>query len=154
MSSNSTSLVKSGTSRGGGRIRFTIEKAYGDFGFNRSYLKKPVLFFFGSDDSLLSAKEDLFEWLENTPFSTYINIGLESADMATLRMLRKPLSPDRVRGVYGRMLDILRKGSLYLSPLINGTKATRDEERKLLGEFDKFRLGSRLPTYLYLIQRL
>lgn len=171
-------------------IRFTIEKAYRGFGFNHSYMKKPALFFFGSADSLLSSGESLFEWLDNTPFSTYINIGLESADRATLHVLGKPLSPDRIREAYRRMLEINRryhkieisanfvmgshlpsshadaffeltnsvticgKGSLYLSPLINGTKVTRDEERKLLGEFDKFRLGSRLPTYLYLIQRL
>lgn len=171
-------------------IRFAVEEAYSGLGFDHSYMRKPALFFFGSVDSLLSSEEGLFEWLDATPFSTYINIGLESADGATLRILGKPVSPEKAGEAYERILEINRrynkievsanfvmgshlpsshadaffeltssrpfcgKGSLYLSPIINGTKPARDEERKLLGEFDKLRLGSRLPAYLYLIQRL
>ena len=161
--------------------------AYQVFGFERSYLKNPALFLFGSVDSLLNAENRLLEELNRLPFYCYINVGLESADAATLTLIGKPLDPNQIRDAFQKMLDINRqylnvevtanfllgehlppahhdalidlirsnlsrpysKGALYLSPL--NTSRNRAE---LLRQFIEIKNKSRLPTYLYLIQRL
>ena len=71
-------------------IEFAATQAYEIFEFDRSNLKGANLFFFGSVDSILGANPTLFDRLETLPFSTYINIGLESADQETLNTLKKP----------------------------------------------------------------
>ena len=162
-------------------------RAYQAFGFERSYLKNPALFMFGSADSLLDAPDNLFRDLNRLPFYTYINVGLESADVATLTHINKPLAPGKIRGAFRKMLDINRqylnvevtanfllgeqlpqahhdalidlirsnlnrpysKGALYLSPL----KSSRNSA-DLLDQFIEIKNKSRLPTFLYLIQRL
>jgi hypothetical protein len=87
-------------------IAFAVEHAYRLLEFEKSYMKGPSLFLFGSADSLLDAKETLFERLSAFPLSTYINVGLESGDPTTLAALRKPISPEKVRHAFTRMLDI------------------------------------------------
>ena len=168
-------------------IRHAASAAYHAFGFERSFLKDPVLFLFGSADSLLNASHKLFETLKRSPFYTYINIGLESADDATLVLINKPLTCDKIEAVFQKMLDVNRhylnievtanfllgehlsrahpvalidlirsnlkrsysKGAIYLSPL--NTSRNRNQ---LLRQFGEIKTKSRLPTYLYLIQRL
>jgi len=61
---------------------------------------------FSSVDSLLTKKERFFEWLEGAPWSTFINVGLESADGATLKRLGKPLTAPEVDAGFARMIDI------------------------------------------------
>jgi len=118
---------------------------------------------------------------------TFINIGIESADPATLKYLNKPLDIQKIEAAFPMMLDINRsyprieitanfilgdrlppghhrsiielirhrldrfysKGAIYLSPLMSGQK-----HRELLNTFVKVKNMSRLPVYLYLIQRL
>ena len=46
------------------------------------------------------------------------------------------------------------KGSIYLSPLMDGEAKNGGRRRELLREFNKVKTRSRLPTFLYLIQRL
>jgi len=46
------------------------------------------------------------------------------------------------------------KGSIYLSPLMNGEVRNGRRRRELLREFNKVKTRSRLPTFLYLIQKL
>jgi hypothetical protein len=46
------------------------------------------------------------------------------------------------------------KGALYLSPLLEGVPLQKDEKRKLLRDFREVKMRARMPTYLYLIQRL
>ena len=161
--------------------------AYQTFGFERSIIKNPALFLFGSVDSLLNAGNKLLESLNRTPFYTYINIGLESADAAALALINKPLEPIKIKNAFRKMLDINRqylnievtanfllgevlppthhhalvelircnlsrfysKGAIYLSPL--NTSQNRSE---VLRQFVEIKNKSRLPTYLYLIQRL
>jgi hypothetical protein len=172
-------------------IEFAVRTAYEAFGFERSYMKRPTLHLFGSVDSLLSSKESLFEMLNSVPFHTYINVGLESADPATLSILGKPVPAEKIRDAYERTLDISGKyekievsanfvvglglppshgdsffrltcksprsaggGSIYVSPIVNTEKPTRQEQRQLRAEFSRFKTGASLPTYLYLIQRL
>ena len=121
------------------------------------------------------------------PFYTFINIGLESADAATLRNIQKPLEIPKIEDAFQMMLAVNRsypnleitanfllgdhlsavhyqalvelirnrldryysKGAIYLSPL-----NTSHDNRKLLSKFVEIKNLSRLPTYLYLIQRL
>jgi len=127
--------------------------------------------------------------LEKFPFSTYINIGLESADQETLTMLGKAITPETVDKAFAKILKINRryekieitanfvfgddlpkghipsffrlidkridrfysKGAIYFSPLINGRSEVK---RGIKREFYKLKTRSRLPTFLYLIQRL
>jgi radical SAM superfamily enzyme YgiQ (UPF0313 family) len=172
---------------GGETIWHAATYAYQAFGFERSYLKNPALFLFGSADSLLNAGSKLIETLNRTPFYTYINIGLESVDAATLALIKKPLEPIKIKDAFQKMLDINRhylnievtanfllgehlppthhhtlvelirsnlsrfysKGAIYLSPL-----STSRNRAELLRQFVEIKNKSRLPTYLYLIQRL
>ncbi len=94
---------------GGDLLEFAAAKAYDRFEFNRSYLKGAYLFLFGSVDSLLHSEEKVFESLNCLPYATHMNIGLESADPATLATLRKPLSAEKVGEAFLRMGEINRQ---------------------------------------------
>jgi hypothetical protein len=169
------------------RIRQAATEAYEAFGFETAYMKDPALFLFGSVDSLLKADKTLFQSLNRLPFYAYINIGLESADAATLKYLNKPVDIEKIEAAFARMLDINRhypkievsanfimggglppghygsivglirdrlngfysKGAVYLSPLMSNPGG-----RELQQTFMKIKNMSRLPVYLYLIQRL
>jgi radical SAM superfamily enzyme YgiQ (UPF0313 family) len=87
-------------------LEFAAGKAYERLEFEGSYLKGCHLFFFGSVDSLLHSEEKVFESLNRLPYSTHINIGLESVDPATLATLRKPLSSEKVGKAFSRMGEI------------------------------------------------
>ncbi len=90
-------------------IEFAAATAYDSLGFEHSFMEKPRLFLFGSADSLLGAEERVFRLLDRMPFATSINIGLESADAATLRFLRKPVSAGKIRDTFARMCAINRE---------------------------------------------
>jgi hypothetical protein len=90
-------------------IEATAEAAYETLDFEHSLMGRPALFLFGSVDSFLRAQDGLFASLNGTPFSTYINLGLESADGATLQLLGKPVSEEAVRDAFARMGDINRR---------------------------------------------
>jgi hypothetical protein len=168
-------------------IRTAAVEAYQTFGFDKSYLKSPTLYLFGSVDSLLGGGKALMDIINRLPYYTYINIGLESADTATLLRLNKPLEINKIEDAFQMMLDVNRsyhnieitanfiledrfppnhyrslielvrsrldrfysKGALYLSPL-----NTSQSHRELISKFVEIKNLSRLPTYLYLIQRL
>lgn len=89
-------------------IQFVAEKAYRSFEFERSPAVAPSLFLFASPISLLAADDTLFQMLDALPYSTFINVGLEAADAATLKGLRRPVSVESVRDAFSRMLDINR----------------------------------------------
>ncbi len=167
-------------------------KAYEIFELERSYLKGNFLFLFGSVDSMIHSEEKLFESVNHLPFSTYINIGLESNDPNTLKVLEKPVSVEKVREALTRILDINRryerievtsnfvfgrdlpashvpsllqlignrpnlscdKGAIYLSPLMEEGMRDKEDKRKLLKGVLKLKAQSRLPMFIYLIQRL
>ena len=95
---------------GAGRelLEFVATRAYEVLDFERSHLKEARLFLFGSPDSMLHSDASLFDCLNRLPFSTYINIGLESADAATLRALKKPVPVEKVRDAFERMMEINR----------------------------------------------
>jgi hypothetical protein len=168
-------------------ILHAAKRAYDKFQFANSYMKKPMLYFFGSVDALLGACDSLFENLNKLPFNTCINIGLESADDTTLSRIGKPITAANVRKAFDRMqtinkqfariemscnfvmdrdlpashnramLDLVRKkmprttpkGSVYLSPLQFGNPS-----REVLFDFYHLKTQSRLPMFLYIIQRL
>jgi hypothetical protein len=168
-------------------IGMSAVEAYKAFDFEKSNIKNPGLFLFGSADSLLNAGDKLFEALNRVPFYTYINIGLESADAATLAHINKPIELNKIKDAFQKMLDVNRrylnieitanfllgdrlapehytaiielsrnclgrfysKGGIYLSPLNNSRN-----RKALLRQFVEIKNKIRLPTYLYLIQRL
>jgi hypothetical protein len=90
-------------------IRYTALKAYTIFQFNNSTIKGPSLFLFGSVKSFIETGEGTFDHFNRLPYTTYINIGLESADQDTLDFLRKPISAEDVRKAFCRMQEINRK---------------------------------------------
>jgi hypothetical protein len=170
-------------------IEFAAGRAYDIFEFERSYLKGPRLFLFGSVDSLLRAPDMLFDSLLGLPYYTYINIGLESVDPATMEALEKPTPIENVIEAFDKMLELNSryenievtanflfgdelppghipslvelagrrldhfqgKGALYLSPLMDGRRKTRGD---MIRQFNKVKIQTLLPTFMYLIQRL
>jgi len=168
-------------------INFTASEASRVFGFEEPSVKNPMLFLFGSVDSLLMSDNELFKKLNRLPFYTYINIGFESIDAPTLAVIRKPVDTTKVRDAFKKMIEInasytnieitgnflmgeqfsrdhyqslvellqdipdplRRKGAIYLSPLMDSPK-----KRELVPQFIKIKNKSRLPVYIYLIQRL
>jgi len=173
-------------------LELAAERAYEIFEFERSHLRGTCLFLFGSVDSMIRSEEGLFESLSHFPFSTYINVGLESNDPKTLEALKKPVSVEKLREAFTRILDINRryekievtsnfvfgedlpsghlpslleltrdrlnlspnKGAIYLSPLMEEGMRDKKSKRELLKRFLKLKTQSRLPTFMYLIQKL
>jgi len=173
-------------------LEVTVERAYEIFEFERSHLRGTCLFLFGSVDSMIDAEEGFFESLSHFPFSTYINVGLESNDPRTLEALKKPVSVEKIREAFARILEINRryekievtsnfvfgvdlpsshlrslsdltrnrvnlitnKGAVYLSPLVDEGMGDKKNKRELLKKFLKLKTESRLPAFIYLIQRL
>ena len=168
-------------------ILFAAQQAHDTLGFECSYMKQPRMFLFGSVDSLLNADMTLFKALNRLPFDTYINIGLESHDPATLERIGKPITAEKVGRAFDRMCEInqtfahiemtgnfimdkdlpfthipsmlslvrdrfsrpVPKGCIYLSPLQFGKPS-----REVLYDFYRLKTASRLPMFLYIIQRL
>jgi radical SAM superfamily enzyme YgiQ (UPF0313 family) len=168
-------------------ICMAAAEAYQAFGFKKSHTKNPTLFLFGSVDALLNAGANLFEELNQIPFYTYLNIGFESMDPATLVSINKPLEISKIKDGFQMLLDINQrylnieitanflmgdrfttdhyasiielvrsrldrfysKGAIYLSPL-NTSRKNRELQRK----FIEIKNLNRLPTFLYVIQRL
>ena len=168
-------------------IIFAAKKAHNCFNLANSYMKESRLFLFGSVDSFLDAPTSLFDRLDNLPYLTFINIGLESADQETLDHIGKPITVHKVTCAFKKMQEINRdyrrveitanfimddalpgnhektflnlvreslphvlvKGTIYLSPLRIGKPS-----REVLFKFNRLKILSRLPTFLYIIQRL
>jgi radical SAM superfamily enzyme YgiQ (UPF0313 family) len=168
-------------------ICLAAAEAYRTFGLEKAYIQNPALFLFGSVDSLLNGGPSAIEALNQLPFYTYINIGFESADSATLLRLKKPLAIKKIEDAFQMMLDInhsyqhveitanfilgdllspahyqslielvrnrldrfYSKGAIYLSPV-----NTSRNKRAMIRKFVEIKNLSRLPAYLYLIQRL
>ena len=84
----------------------TVQDAYDAFEFQSSYMTKTFLFMFGSVDSFLTADELLFETLNLLPYKTFINLGLESYDQATLDLLGKPLTQKQVGQAFEKIQAI------------------------------------------------
>ncbi|ACN16151.1 conserved hypothetical protein [Desulforapulum autotrophicum HRM2] len=168
-------------------IVFAVEKALEILAFDQGNMKGSNLFLFGSVDSLLDTDPDLFNRLNTLVSKTYINIGLESADQATLDHLGKPITvaqviqafdtmqkindqyqnieitanfvmdetlpkdhvPAFLRLVRERVSHTKPKGAIYLSPL-----SINHPSREMMFTFNRLKCLSRLPTFLYIIQRL
>lgn len=169
------------------RIAFAANQAYELFDIKHSYIKAPRLFLFGSVDSFNNTDVSALKTLNNLPYYTYINIGLESADQNTLDHLKKPVSVQKIHTTFSKMIEcnktfenieisanfllshdfsgphyesilhlirdrlnrFYNKGNIYLSPMnpVNGKKNMQEK-------FTELKNQSRLPTHVYLIQRL
>lgn len=91
------------------QIEFAALSAHEEFELDRSHLRGANLFLFGSVNSILNSDDSLFDRLNKLPFSTYINVGLESADRETLSMLKKPVTPDMVERAFFKILETNRR---------------------------------------------
>jgi hypothetical protein len=94
---------------GGEQLVWAALHAYERLGFKRSYLEGCFLFLFGSVGSFLKSKDSLFESLNQLPYRTYLNLGLESADQETLDLLGKPLEVKKVEEAFLRQSEINQK---------------------------------------------
>lgn len=94
---------------GAGLLDWAARQAFEIFDISSSRIKTPRLFLFGSVDSLLKADDSLFTTINRLPFETYINIGLETGDKATLSMLQKPLSVGKIHAAFDKMMAVNRK---------------------------------------------
>ena len=167
-------------------ICFAARAGYDALNFRPREGQPPFLFLFGSVDSFLGAKEALFQHINALPFYTHINIGFESVDEATLGAIGKPVTAEKVKRAFEKMLKVNaaydnveitgnfvigeglppghetalvsllqqaepegKKGAIYLSPLQDSPK-----KRELLPRFYGTKAKSRLPVFVYLIQRL
>jgi Radical SAM superfamily len=92
----------------GNKLLTSAAEAMETFWDGKPPLKDPRLFLFGSVDSMLNARNDLFEKLNKLPFYSYINIGFESIDASTLADINKPLDTTRMRDAFRKMLELNR----------------------------------------------
>ncbi len=92
-------------------IAYAAEKSFEILDIEKSIMKEPRLFMFGSVDSVLRADTPLLDMLNNLPFFTAINIGLESGDPNTLALLKKPLSAQKIQSAFSRLIEINRNFS-------------------------------------------
>lgn len=90
-------------------IEFAATRAFDSFDFGNSNISGPNLFLFGSVDSVIKTDDRSFERINNLPFKTYINIGLESADQETLDILRKGITAEAVEKAFAKITDINRR---------------------------------------------
>jgi len=90
-------------------IEYAARQAYEILELKNSMIKDPKLFLFGSVDSIFQADASLFEMLNQLPFETFINIGLESADPDTLAQIEKPLNKKKVTRAFKQMMAINKK---------------------------------------------
>ncbi len=95
----------------------TVSEASQAFGIPGTRKNTPMLFLFGSVDSLLKSNNHFFEELSSLPFHTYINIGFESVDPSTLSFIGKPVSASKVQAAFKKSLDI---NSVYSNIEITG----------------------------------
>ena len=91
------------------RIVYAALQAYELLEFKQSYLEGCFLFLFGSVDSFLQSEESVFEALNQLPYRTYLNLGLESADQETLDLLGKPVKVEKVEEAFLRLSELNRK---------------------------------------------
>ena len=170
-------------------IEETTHYAIEIIGLGNSNIKGTNLFLFGSVGSLLKASDDFFRRLNRLPCKTYINIGLESADEETLKLIKKDITAIDVENTFIRMTEINRKfehveltanflysgnlpenhypsifkmidkyiskkqlkGTAYFSPMLG---SDRNETRGTKRKFYDIKRRLKVPSFLYLIQRL
>ena len=90
-------------------IIFAAEKAYEILNIRGSCMQGPKLFLFGSSESFLHKKNRFWDRLNDLPFYTHVNLGLESFDEETLKALRKPVSSKVMLQAFERMRAINKK---------------------------------------------
>ncbi len=130
-------------------IRFAAEYAYEKLNFRRSFMHGSNNFLFGSINSFLNSPHSLYESLNDLPGETYINIGLESADDKTLKILGKPVSSREVGEAWGKMIEINRRypGIEVTANFLLGEELSEDHTESLIElcnskHFGKFSRGA------------
>lgn len=86
----------------------TIHTADKILGLKHSHMKPCSLFLFGSADAVLKKSMKFFNALDGCGYHSFINIGLESYDAATLDLIGKPLPPEKVQKAFEKIQIINR----------------------------------------------
>jgi len=84
----------------------TAQNAYHAFNFHTSYMADSYLLIFGSVDSFLNKGQPFFTKLNQLDFQTFINIGLESYDQATLDLIGKPITREMVGKAFKKIQEV------------------------------------------------
>ncbi|MBU1056383.1 MAG: radical SAM protein [Proteobacteria bacterium] len=87
-------------------ICYTASEAFKAFYLKVAHSSTPFLYLFGSVDSMLNSKKKLFDKLNQLPYYTYINIGFESIDTPTLKLIQKPVDTAKVQDAFYKMLEV------------------------------------------------
>ncbi len=87
-------------------ILCAAEKTFKILEIDKSFKQKPRLFLFGSAESFLQKKENFGACMNRLLFYTYVNLGLESFDSATLIFLKKPVSAVVMLEAFKKMFAI------------------------------------------------
>lgn len=95
-------------SAGINHVYTAASEAFSNFDIENANIGDPRLFMFGSVKSFLKAGDIFFEKLDQLPFFTHINIGLESVDPSTLIEIGKPLTIHDNHMAFHKMLDVNR----------------------------------------------
>ncbi|BCS97815.1 hypothetical protein DSLASN_34470 [Desulfoluna limicola] len=137
---------------GGDLVAYAAEAAYTAFGFSRPQGGSPSLYLFGSCASFSKADDATFAALSALPYKVYINLGLESADDATLNQLGKPITSAMVKETLLKMVDInARYASIEVTAnFLLGTTFSQDHHTaimKLLSSLPK-EAGNKGCVYL------
>ncbi len=119
---------------GGDLVAYAAEAAYAAFGFSRPQGGPPSLYLFGSCASFSKADEETFASLSALPYKVYINLGLESADDATLNQLGKPITSAMVKETLLKMVDInARYASIEVTAnFLLGTTFSQDHHTAIM----------------------
>lgn len=95
-------------------ICLAASEAYKTFGILDKRKFTPLLFLFGSVNSMLNSENRLFEQLNHLPFYTYINIGFESIDEPTLKFIGKPVDRSKVLEAFQSIIKFeIPKSNMY-----------------------------------------
>ena len=95
-----------GLAAGIDRVTTAGKMAFEAFGFDRTQGGTPSMFLFGSAGSFLKPDMSEFSRLNDLPYKTYINLGLEAFDELTLTALGKPITTAMVKESLLKMVDI------------------------------------------------
>jgi len=86
-------------------LLFALDRALEIFAPQHAYMQGCSVFLFGSVESLLAADERFFEALQDRGCRVFVNIGLESADAATLSAIGKPITAEQVKAAFAARVE-------------------------------------------------
>jgi len=90
-------------------IEFVGRYVFDSLDLGNSNMNGSSLFMFGSVDSIIKSDYKTFERIDKLPFTTYINVGLESANQKTLDTLGKGIEEEEVERAFAKIIEINKR---------------------------------------------